>query len=78
MPGTRSTATTTVRPHPVPRRSDRSTNWRHSSPAAALTPNASLTHAHRTYHFEGDPADLDDIARTALGVGLSAIDAALR
>ena len=48
-----------------------------SSPAAALTPNGSLTHTHRTYHFEGDPADLDTIARAAFGVGLDAIDSAL-
>ncbi len=39
-----------------------------SSPAAALQPGASLTHIHRTYHFEGRPNDLDIIARAILGV----------
>ncbi len=44
-----------------------------SSPAAALTPNASLVHRHRTLHFVGDPAALDAVARKALGVGLEEI-----
>ena len=49
-----------------------------SSPAAALAPGASMTHTHRTYHLEGDPAALDPIAREILEVGLEAIDAAFR
>jgi hypothetical protein len=44
-----------------------------SSPAAALAPGASLAHAHRTFHFVGERADLDAVARHVLGVGLDAI-----
>jgi uncharacterized protein DUF6786 len=48
-----------------------------SSPAAALAPGASLTHVHRTFHFVGDPAVLDAIARRILGATLAQIDAPL-
>jgi hypothetical protein len=41
-----------------------------SSPAAALAPGASLDHRHRTLHFVGERADLEVIARKALGIGL--------
>jgi hypothetical protein len=41
-----------------------------SSPAASLAPGASLAHTHCTIHFEGEPADLEPIARSALGIGL--------
>ena len=41
-----------------------------SSPAAALAPGASLVHKHRTFHFVGEPADLEAIAQKALGVSL--------
>lgn len=44
-----------------------------SSPAAALAPGASMTHTHRTYHFVGDRADLEPIARAMLGVSLTAL-----
>ena len=44
-----------------------------SSPAAALGPDESITHVHRTFHFEGPPADLESIAQTVLGVDLTTI-----
>jgi hypothetical protein len=47
-----------------------------SSPAAALTPGASLLHRHRTLHLMGEEAALDAVARKALGVGLAEIAAA--
>jgi len=46
-----------------------------SSPAAALKPKAALTHTHRTYHFVGEPAALDPIAKHALGVTIAQITA---
>jgi hypothetical protein len=49
-----------------------------SSPAAALAPNASLTHRHRTIHAEGSREALDALATRTLGVGLADIDNALR
>lgn len=48
-----------------------------SSPAAALPPNESITHFHRTAHFTGSTAELDRIARALLGVGLKEIEEAL-
>jgi hypothetical protein len=48
-----------------------------SSPAAALAPAESLTHVHRTFHFQGPDEELDRISRTVLGVGLEAIRDAL-
>jgi len=48
-----------------------------SSPAAALAPGASLTHIHRTFHLEGEAADLDAVARRVLGVSLEGISTAL-
>jgi hypothetical protein len=47
-----------------------------SSPATALAPGQAAEHRHRTMHFVGAPADLDPIARAALGVGLGEISAA--
>lgn len=47
-----------------------------SSPAAALRPNQSLTHVHRTFHLSGPPQSLDAVARTTLGVSLAEIQAA--
>ncbi|HUT25327.1 MAG TPA: DUF6786 family protein, partial [Sumerlaeia bacterium] len=44
-----------------------------SSPAAALKPQESITHIHRTFHFEAREKDLDAIARKTLGVGLREI-----
>jgi len=48
-----------------------------SSPAAALAPGASIEHTHRTMHFEGGKAQLDAIARAALGLSLEQIETAL-
>ena len=44
-----------------------------SSPGAELKPGESLTHLHRTFHFQGDESALDAIARKTLGVGLDEI-----
>jgi hypothetical protein len=48
-----------------------------SSPAAALAPGESLSHTHRTFHFQGPEAALDALARVALGAGLEAIEGGL-
>lgn len=48
-----------------------------SSHAAALGPNKSLTHIHRTFHFQGEESDLNAIARKLLGVSLETIQSAL-
>jgi len=42
-----------------------------SSPALALAPGESYTHVHRTFHFTGPEADLDQIARAVLKIGLA-------
>jgi hypothetical protein len=47
-----------------------------SSPAVALKPKAAMVHTHRTYHFVGEPAALDPIAKKALGVTTAEIVAA--
>lgn len=44
-----------------------------SSPAAALKPNESLTHVHRTIHLKGDEAALNQVAQKLLGVQVQAI-----
>jgi hypothetical protein len=49
-----------------------------SSPAAALVPRQSLSHVHRTIHLSGPEPALDAVARTTLGVPLSAIKSALK
>jgi hypothetical protein len=48
-----------------------------SSPAAQLKARGSLTHIHRTFHFQGPADDLDLITRVVLGVSLEQIQAAL-
>jgi hypothetical protein len=48
-----------------------------SSPAAALDPGKSLTHAHTTVHLAGSVETLDAAARAVLGVSLAEIQAAL-
>ncbi len=48
-----------------------------SSPAAALAPGRSLEHVHRTLHLRGPEAELDRVARAALGVGVQEIASAL-
>ena len=47
-----------------------------SSPAAFLQPGACLEHLHRTYHFQGDPKQLDVICKEVLGVSTQQISAA--
>jgi hypothetical protein len=49
-----------------------------SSPALALGPNRSATHISRMVHVQGPEAELDAIARSALGVGLDAIKNGLK
>ncbi len=41
-----------------------------SSPAAALAPGESMRHVHTTLHVVGDPATLEPLAKTVLGVSL--------
>jgi hypothetical protein len=48
-----------------------------SSPAAALQPGETIEHVHRTIHVLGGEAELDALAKAALGVGLKEITAAL-
>jgi len=47
-----------------------------SSPALALKPGLALTHYHATFHFQGPPSELDQIATRVFGVGLAQITAA--
>ena len=47
-----------------------------SSPALPLKAGESIKHIQRTIHLEGDPAQLDPIARKVLGVGLAEIESA--
>ncbi|MBM4042349.1 MAG: hypothetical protein FJ290_27980 [Planctomycetes bacterium] len=49
-----------------------------SSPAAFLKPGESLKHCHRTLHLQGSEADLDALAKAALGIGLAEIKAAFK
>jgi Family of unknown function (DUF6786) len=49
-----------------------------SSPALALSPGASYTHAHRTFHFTGPEAELDALARATLKVGLEDVKRAFQ
>ncbi len=49
-----------------------------SSPALALKPGESATHHHRTFHFQGPEPELDQIARSLLGVGLDEITAVFK
>ena len=44
-----------------------------SSPAAFLKPGETMQHCHRTLHLQGSEADLDPIAKAALGVGIAEI-----
>lgn len=48
-----------------------------SSPAAALAPQQSLEHAHRTFHWQGPEEDLAPISRAVLGVSPAEIKQAL-
>jgi hypothetical protein len=48
-----------------------------SSPAAALAPNQSLTHVHRTIHLQGPVDQLSPVAEATLGVSVATIQASL-
>ncbi|QHT71931.1 hypothetical protein GXP67_07835 [Rhodocytophaga rosea] len=48
-----------------------------SSPAAALAPGRSLSHVHRTFHFEGPMEELDKLCQATLGVPLQEVVKAL-
>src|SRR5262249_6782461 len=45
-----------------------------SSPALSLSPGASRTHVHRTFHLVGPEEELDRIARATLKVGLAELE----
>lgn len=48
-----------------------------SSPAAALKPDETISHIHRTFHLQGSEADLEPIAKATLGVTIDEIKSAL-
>lgn len=48
-----------------------------SSPGLELAPGGSATHTHRTFHFVGEPAELEPVAKKVLGVSLAEIAASL-
>jgi hypothetical protein len=48
-----------------------------SSPGLELAPGATARHTHRTFHFVGEPAALEPIAKQVLGVSLSEIASSL-
>jgi hypothetical protein len=48
-----------------------------SSMAAALDLGEKISHIHRTFHLQGSQADLDPIAKAALGVTIDEIESAL-
>ncbi len=49
-----------------------------SSPALALQPAETGKHVHRTFHFQGQESELDNIARKILGVGIEEIKSAFK
>ena len=48
-----------------------------SSPGAALSPGQSLTHVHRTFHFQGPAGALSKLAEATLGVSVATIQSSL-
>jgi hypothetical protein len=48
-----------------------------SSPAAALMPDQTITHVHRSFHLQGSEAELEPIAKATLGVSVAEIKSAL-
>jgi hypothetical protein len=48
-----------------------------SSPAAALKPDETIIHIHRTYHLQGSEAELNPIAKAKLGVTIAEIKSAI-
>lgn len=49
-----------------------------SSPAALLQPNESIIHTHRTFHFQGDEKELNQLSQSVLGVPLEKIKSAIK
>ena len=49
-----------------------------SSPAAALKPNETISHLHRTFHLQGSEADLNLVTQATLGVTISEIKSAFQ
>jgi hypothetical protein len=49
-----------------------------SSPAAALKPGESITHIHRTFHFQGDEAALNAISTKNLQISIKEAQTALK
>jgi hypothetical protein len=45
-----------------------------SSPGAELSPEGTLTHTHRTFHFTGERMRLDVMSKHLFGVGLAEIE----
>lgn len=45
-----------------------------SSPTRELQPGESLSHYHRTFHFQGKEVDLNNICKTLLGTSLKSIE----
>jgi hypothetical protein len=48
-----------------------------SSPAAALRPDQTISHIHRTFHLQGSETELNPVAKATLGVTLAEIKSAL-
>ncbi len=48
-----------------------------SSSVKELNPGESVLHIHRTFHFQGEKGDLNDISRKLLGISLEEIQSAL-
>jgi len=48
------------------------------SPAAALKPTEEIKHTHNVYHFTGDKAQLNSIAKKVLGVSLATVSGAFK
>ncbi|WP_435355902.1 DUF6786 family protein [Emticicia sp. SJ17W-69] len=49
-----------------------------NSSTKALKTSESITHHHRTFHFEGDKKALNDLSKVVLGVNLSEIEGTLK
>ena len=49
-----------------------------SSPAGLLQANESITHTHRTFHFQGEEKDLEPLSQAILGVSLEKIKNAIK
>lgn len=49
-----------------------------SSAAKELKNEESVVHVHKTYHFEGDPVQINEISKKLLGVGIEEIETAFK